>query len=646
MELRDYLRMLRRGWPVVVLITALFVALSALYLTLTPKVYESTAVLLVSAGNAEDTNDLTQGANFAGSAVTSYAKVVDSSTVLGPVAAQLQPRRDVVDLIDKISATVPEDTRLIQVTAVGNNAGEAATLANATASSASQILPTLENLAELYPVVRVTQIVQANEASGPVSPSTKRVLALGFVIGLCVGLGVIIAAQTIDTRLRQVDDVRALTDIPLLAVLPKVKRSQKHGLVARDEPSGEIGEAFRTLRTNLRFLEAKDRRSMVFTALSDDREAAQVPANLAWSLVQAGWRVLLVDLDLRRSTVADAFALRATPGLADVLMRQAQLNDVVRDTNHTRFKIVVSGTPQVTPADLLSAPAMVNVLRRMEQSFDYVILHAPPLLSYTDAALVSDAAGGTLLTIAAGRTRAQDLTTALGTLANVRVKPLGVVLTGARQSGRPGGRATSRLMAGVIRRRAPVAPRVSVAAPELLPNASNGSPQRPATPRPDLDPPTLRHHPAQPPKRPVPRSLRADPPLTNGNAQPPSRTSSRPAARVAVADPGRSPDEPRPTPSRSGSIPAEPAPPFEPEPPSPFERGPDSGKPRVFVEPTSATPEPAAPADPEHASVEPMPTPTDASTAAEPVSSAPDRGPADLPTEVGPQSTPERTEET
>src|SRR3954449_6639903 len=135
MELRDYLRMLRRGWPVVVLITGLFVALAALYLALAPKVYESTSVLLVSAGNTEDTGDLAQGGGFAGAAVNSYARIIGTATVLEPVAAQARPPRRVDDLAQMISTSVPEDTRLIQVTAAGDDAQYVAAVANAVAVS-------------------------------------------------------------------------------------------------------------------------------------------------------------------------------------------------------------------------------------------------------------------------------------------------------------------------------------------------------------------------------------------------------------------------------------------------------------------------------------------------------------------------------
>src|SRR5690348_17540422 len=131
MELRDYVRMLKRGWPTVVLITALFVALASLYLFLTPKRYEATTTLFVSANDPQSITDLQQGAVFATNAVATYAKIVDSAAVLGPVAVELRPQRDVDSLVENVSVAAPESTTLIEIVVAGDQPDDAATVANA-----------------------------------------------------------------------------------------------------------------------------------------------------------------------------------------------------------------------------------------------------------------------------------------------------------------------------------------------------------------------------------------------------------------------------------------------------------------------------------------------------------------------------------
>ena len=275
------------------------------------------------------------------------------------------------------------------------------------------------------------------------SPNVKRTLALGLVVGLCVGLAVTIVAQTLDGRIRRVQEVRQLADVPLLGTLPRLRRRERRGLVVREKPSSEVGEAFRALRTSISFLESKDRRSLLITAVANETDGAQVPANLAWTLAQTGQKVLLVDLDLRRSAVGDMFGLAARSGMSDVLAGQSRLVDVIRPTEHPCLSVVLSGTTPPSPSELLGRPAMASGVDWMERHYDHVIMHAPPLLSYTDATVVSVTVGGTLVTVAAGSTQAQHLTTALVALANVRVRPLGLVLTQVHSSSSDVGRVRS-----------------------------------------------------------------------------------------------------------------------------------------------------------------------------------------------------------
>ena len=434
MEIRDYLRMLRRGWPAVVLVTILFVGIAAGYLALAPKRYDATTVLFVSAANPKSINDLQQGAQFSGTAAITYAEIIDSVTVLGPVSELLRPQMKVDDLAAMVKSTVRPETTLIDITVSGTDRRRVATIANTVGLSATRVIPELEATSSGRGLVRIQQIRWAVEPTRAASPNAKRTIALGFVVGLFVGLAVTIVAQTLDNRIRHVEEVRQLADVPLLAALPRLKRSERRGLVVRDRPTSEAGEAFRTLRTNIGFLGSEDRSSLLITAVAGDREGAQVPVNLAWTLAQTGQQILLVDLDLRRSTVGDMLGMQPGTGMSDVLAGKHSLVDVIRPTEHRYLSVVLSGTAQPSPSELLSAPSMSDVLTWMERHYDHVILHAPPLLSYTDAAVVSGAVGGTLITVAAGSTQGQQLTTALIALANVRVKPVGLVLTQVHSS--------------------------------------------------------------------------------------------------------------------------------------------------------------------------------------------------------------------
>jgi succinoglycan biosynthesis transport protein ExoP len=431
MEIRDYLRMLRRGWPAILVLTALFVGLAAAYLAVAPRRYDATTVLLVSPNNPTNIEELQAGNTFASYQVTTYAQIVDSATVLGPVAAALRPQLNVDDVVGMVTAEVRPETTLIDVTASGGSAEQVVAVANAAGESAARVLPSLQPGAKNASLVRVTQIRRAVEPTQASSPNVKHVLAAGLVAGLFVGLAGTIAFQTLDTRIRRFEDVRRLADLPVLAVLPRLRGADRRGLVVRDEPSGQAGDAYRALRTNLRSVEPTGRRSLVVAQVSDSGESAQVSTNLAWTIAQSGRRVLLVDLDLRRSAVGDLFGLAPGLGASDVLLGQADLAGVTQSVGHERLQVVLAGTQVLNPSDLFASAALGELISTAESSYDYVVLHTPAVLDHTDAAEVSAAGGSVLLTVATGRTRAEELTTAITALDNVRVAPLGIVLTRA-----------------------------------------------------------------------------------------------------------------------------------------------------------------------------------------------------------------------
>ncbi|MFC5141970.1 polysaccharide biosynthesis tyrosine autokinase [Actinomycetospora rhizophila] len=430
MELRDYLRMLRRGWATILLVTMLGVTIASIYIALAPKRFESSTALFVTTANPATIDDLQQGSNFSSTAVVTYAQIIDSSTVLDPVSTELRPQRNVDDLVGAVSASVREDTTLIDIGAAASDPRSAAAIANATADSAVRIIPTLQTRPDGLPLIRIQQIRPAAEPVTAASPDAPRILAIGLVVGLFVGLAGTIVRQSTDPRVQRADDLRSLTEVPVVATLPS-SRGARNGIVARDAPSSPLGEAYRTLRTTIESLDPQRPRSIMFAAASGD-SAVQVPANLAWTFAQSGRRVVLVDLDLRARAIAEAFSVNESAGISDLLIGHADLDDVVRSTTNPKLDVITSGAEHAVAPDLLGSEVLRGMFRRLERDYDIAVLHAPAVLALADAAMLAGAVGGTFLVVRAGRTRSEDVSSALETLANVRVRPLGLVLTDVR----------------------------------------------------------------------------------------------------------------------------------------------------------------------------------------------------------------------
>ena len=215
---------------------------------------------------------------------------------------------------------------------------------------------------------------------------------------------------------------------PVLEIDPA--RVEPH-LISITTPRAAFAERFRSLRTRiLRAGEKENVQTIVITS-SGVMEGKTVTAlNLAWQLAQAeGVRALLIDGDLRHPCAAEYLGLEAPAGLSEVLAGSASLVDSIVRLEPAGLHLLPGGAPRDDVADLLSGPTFAAVLAEAREMFDFIILDAPPLGIFTDAAVLMNRADAALLVIRAGRVKFTQLDRLLEGVPQERI--LGVVLNGS-----------------------------------------------------------------------------------------------------------------------------------------------------------------------------------------------------------------------
>ncbi len=434
MELHDYLRILRKNWILIVVCTLLGVAVaSAVSITTTPK-YQSTAELYVSVKSAAGTgtSDLVQGTSFARQAVTSYVSVVDSARVLQPVIKELGLDLTVQQLAGKVAASSPLNTVLIDITVTDNSPATAAKIANSVGKNlADVVVNVLEKPAEGGTTqVKIETVQPAVTPTRPASPNVPLNLVLGLLVGLAVGIAAAVLRTVLDTRIHSTHDIELVTDKPLLGGISFNPDARRRPLVVHADPRSPRAESFRTLRTNLQFLDIEGAsRTFVITSSVPGEGKSTTAANLAISLAETGAKVALVDGDLRLPRVEEYMGIEGAVGLTDVLIGRAELADVLQKWGRGMLFVLPSGRIPPNPSELLGSKNMANLLAVLAAEFDYVIIDAPPLLLVTDAAVVSKLAGGAILVVASGRTKRAEIAGAVRALEHSGSSLLGVVVT-------------------------------------------------------------------------------------------------------------------------------------------------------------------------------------------------------------------------
>ena len=403
MELHDYLVTLRRRWVSILVITVLALggALGA-SLLMTP-MYQATTQLYVSVQGAATTSELLQGSNFTQQQITSYAQLVTSPLVLGPVIDKTGLDIRSETLATQVTANSPLNTSLIDVSVNDANPAIAAAIADAIAAQFITVISDLETPAADGPsTVKVSVVRAATAPQQPTSPNLKLNMALGLLVGLALGVGLAVLRAVLDTRVRTESDVAKVTATSVIGSIGYDEDAAAHPLIVQSNPHSHRSEAFRRLRTNLQFLDISDRRQSIVVTSSLPGEGKSTTAiNLAITLADAGSRVALIDADLRRPSVARYMGIEGSVGLTTVLIGRAKVEDVMQPWGNGYLHVLPSGQIPPNPSELLGSQSMAALLDKLTHAYDIVLVDTAPLLPVTDAAILSKLTGGALLVASA-----------------------------------------------------------------------------------------------------------------------------------------------------------------------------------------------------------------------------------------------------
>jgi capsular exopolysaccharide synthesis family protein len=431
-ELRDYIRILRKSWILISVILLAGVSIGSIYSILEKPRYESSAKVFVSTASGATVSELQQGNTFTQQRVTTYADLATTPIVLLPVIADLGLDLSSDQLATMVTASAPIETTLIEISVSNTDAALTAEIATAVSESLTKVVESIETSEDSGGAspVKLTLVQHAAVPQKPISPNTPLNIALGGLAALAIGIGVALLRETLDNRIRNERDVETLTETPILGGIVFDPKAQERPLIVHVDPRSPRSESFRTLRTNLQFLDVgRTDRSFVITSSVQSEGKSTSAANLAIALADAGSRVLLVDADLRRPKVHEYMGLEGAAGLTDLLIGRAEPQDVIQPWGKDGLYVLPAGKIPPNPSELLGSKALISLLAEFNKAFDVVLFDAPPLLPVTDAAILARIVGGTIVVCAAGRTHKNQLKGALSALRNVDAPVSGIVLT-------------------------------------------------------------------------------------------------------------------------------------------------------------------------------------------------------------------------
>lgn len=309
------------------------------------------------------------------------------------------------------------------------------------------------DLLAMYRDAQITEAVEtedieildpAIEPEFPKNLNKKIQAGLGGIFGLILGIGLAFLLEFLDKSIKNADEVKKFLKLTVLGSIPQIDFSDVYDfqdseklkqidqqLVTHDYSPTPIGEAYRSLRTNILFSRERGQlQSMVITSNEPGDGKSFTAANLSITFAQLKSNTLLIDGDLRRGVLHNTFGVPKEPGFSNYLTSMIPIQHIIHETHIPNLSLITCGSLIPNPSELLASHQMKRFLDEMRRKFDLIIFDSPPLNAATDAVVVGTQVDATILVIRAGKTDRDLARQKLELFSNVPANIIGVVLNG------------------------------------------------------------------------------------------------------------------------------------------------------------------------------------------------------------------------
>ncbi len=277
-------------------------------------------------------------------------------------------------------------------------------------------------------------IDDARIPNSPSKPNRKLIILAGFLIGFLLSFGTIFIKNYFDNTIKTPEDIEKKNTY-VLAWIPKVtelngKNGSSIDFLIEQAPNSVASEAIRALRTRVQFSKSVNGKlkTILITSPAPQEGKSTISINLATSFAHSNRRTLLLDADLRKPRLHQVFKMDKEPGLVNYLFGEITFDKILNTTNTRNLFLITSGTIAANPSEILESDEMQNLLNKVRNEFDYVIIDSPPIVAVTDAEILSRKVDGTVLVVSANNTERELLERGVQLLKNEHSQFLGTVL--------------------------------------------------------------------------------------------------------------------------------------------------------------------------------------------------------------------------
>lgn len=280
----------------------------------------------------------------------------------------------------------------------------------------------------------------------PVKPNKILYVLVGFILGGILSVGYIFTREAFNTKIDGVEKLKGF-DVPLLAVVPDMKeyiRKEQEdrktvdvqgaqistNLVTMLDTISPISESFRRLESNIIYSNPDQKlNSLIVTSSTKGEGKTTITSNLGVVLAEAGYNVVIADTDLRRPNLHNLFGINRAPGIVEVLFENISLEEAIQPTVLSNLSILSAGNRPPNPSAITQSKAFLDIMKKVEEKYDFVLIDTPPYGIITDASALIRQTDGVVVVTRFNDTSEAELTHIFNNLDRVKANILGTVLS-------------------------------------------------------------------------------------------------------------------------------------------------------------------------------------------------------------------------
>lgn len=429
-EITDFIRIIKQRLLIIIIVMVISVLTTGLisFYILPPK-YEARTTLLIQSQNGGDQisyNDLITNEKLA----TTYGEIIRSNKIAQDVIYRLKLNLTEKELLKKVKTEGIKGSLLTAITVTDSDPVLAVEIANSFAHSFR------DNLPEIMKVENISILDEATIDSNLIQVSPKPFLnmTVALLLALSISIGTIILFEMLDRTVKSEEGIKQTFKLSVLGTIAKYSEKRKKDVIHYlNDPKSPISEAFRTLRTNIKYMDFKQEiRTLMVTSPVSHEGKTTIITNLAAAMAEEGKKILLMGCDLRKPTLHKLFNISNRRGLSNLLIKKIDTNKAIINTEINNLDILPSGPIPPNPSELLGSDAMLELMKELKNNYDMILIDSTPILPVTDGQILAKLSDAVLLVIQSGTTLIENVNKTKQLLDYVGAKIIGAVLNGKK----------------------------------------------------------------------------------------------------------------------------------------------------------------------------------------------------------------------